>query len=305
VIFRDPAKRIIFVILLGFVVAVSAFYGKETLTMTYTITPAQARAFAITHWQRDQDAKRWLAEPGRIPEGRNPPIVGGTPFDMCAFQYSGPPKEFVTLTDDGYHLGGCEGDPSLVPTEADLVPYLARYIGASFWSTGNSLPQLLPRSSPDGIPWVIAGTPAPTPTPDPTLPPGWPPGAPPPTPQPTPPPTVTPPALCPVGALCLGPEGRFQVTMSWTAPGKSGAGVPMPVVQNSGLFWFFEANNPELLVKVLDGTAINGKWWVFYASATDCYFRLAVRDSKTGAVKTYTNLQDTMASRGDTEAFVP
>lgn len=47
-------------------------------------------------------------------------------------------------------------------------------------------------------------------------------------------------------------------------------------VDNAGLMWFFDSNNPEALIKVLDGCALNGHWWVFVAPVTDLAFNLSV-----------------------------
>jgi hypothetical protein len=38
----------------------------------------------------------------------------------------------------------------------------------------------------------------------------------------------------------------------------------VPLGADTGYFWFFEDTNVELVVKVLDGRAINGHTWVFY-----------------------------------------
>ena len=46
----------------------------------------------------------------------------------------------------------------------------------------------------------------------------------------------------------------------------------------SGLLYFFERENVEILVKVLDGCAINGHRWVFIAPVTDLGFRLTIRE---------------------------
>jgi hypothetical protein len=45
---------------------------------------------------------------------------------------------------------------------------------------------------------------------------------------------------------------------------------------DSGFFWFFEPGNVEVTVKILDGRAINGRYWLFAASMTDVGFTLAV-----------------------------
>ncbi|MEM8961619.1 MAG: hypothetical protein AAGD38_09085 [Acidobacteriota bacterium] len=104
-------------------------------------------------------------------------------------------------------------------------------------------------------------------------------------------------------ALCY-QNDRFAVTVAWQAPdGTSGTGTPVPLAGESGAFWYFDDANLELLVKVLDGRAINGRWWVFYGSLSNVAFQIRVEDLETGAVKTYENLQGSFASRGDTGAF--
>ena len=50
----------------------------------------------------------------------------------------------------------------------------------------------------------------------------------------------------------------------------------------SGLLWFFERDNAEILVKVLDGCAVNGHRWVFAAPVTTLAFNLRVDETATG-----------------------
>jgi photosystem II stability/assembly factor-like uncharacterized protein len=85
--------------------------------------------------------------------------------------------------------------------------------------------------------------------------------------------------------------GRFDVGVQWTdAIGRTGAGIPTPLRSaNSGLFWFFDPNNWEVLVKVLDGCAINGHHWVLVAATTDVGYKLEIRDTAGSAIKRYTN----------------
>jgi len=61
-----------------------------------------------------------------------------------------------------------------------------------------------------------------------------------------------------------------------------------PRTEDSGLFWYFGPLNWEMLVKVVDGTTMNGHFWLRVASATDVGFELMVRDTVTGVVKSYT-----------------
>jgi len=83
--------------------------------------------------------------------------------------------------------------------------------------------------------------------------------------------------------------GRYEVTVEWsTRAGRTGAGRAVwSRTPDSGLFWFFEPGNWEMMVKVLDGCWFNDRHWVLAASATDVGLGLRVRDTVTGAVKVY------------------
>ena len=58
---------------------------------------------------------------------------------------------------------------------------------------------------------------------------------------------------------------------------------------NTGVFWFFEQDNWELLIKVLNGCSVNGHFWVFGAGATDVNYVVTVEDLETGATWEYEN----------------
>ncbi|HVT19145.1 MAG TPA: serine protease [Thermoanaerobaculia bacterium] len=58
---------------------------------------------------------------------------------------------------------------------------------------------------------------------------------------------------------------------------------------HGGLFWFFAQDNPEILVKVLNGCGLTSHFWVFYAATTNVGFTIAVTDTATGAQATYNN----------------
>lgn len=103
--------------------------------------------------------------------------------------------------------------------------------------------------------------------------------------------------------LCLN-ASRFAVTVSWeTQDGRSGDGTAVPMTADTGLFWFFRSTNLELMVKVLDGRALNGHYWVFYGALSDVDYEITVTDTTTGAVRTYHNPQGQMASFADVRAF--
>lgn len=106
--------------------------------------------------------------------------------------------------------------------------------------------------------------------------------------------------------LCLR-GGRFVVEASFTDPRS-----PLTVLQpahasplsgESGLFWFFDPANPELQVKVLDGTGINGHFWVFVSSLTSVPVELRVTDTQTGERKVYGPLASSLCGIADTSAF--
>ena len=86
-------------------------------------------------------------------------------------------------------------------------------------------------------------------------------------------------------------DSRYSVTVDWqTADGSEGQGsVVRAGTNDSGLFTFFDANNWEVLSKVLDGCAMNDHVWVFGASTTDLGYAIRVTDTTTGTVKEYRN----------------
>ncbi|HET9765887.1 MAG TPA: hypothetical protein VFS60_03510 [Thermoanaerobaculia bacterium] len=101
-------------------------------------------------------------------------------------------------------------------------------------------------------------------------------------------------------------HGRFEATVSWRAfDGSSGVGRVVPgSSQESGLFWFFGPGNWELLVKVLDGCAVNGAFWVLGAGGTNVEFTVEIKDVLTHETWTYTNPSGHPAgSFFDTAAF--
>lgn len=100
--------------------------------------------------------------------------------------------------------------------------------------------------------------------------------------------------------LCLDDtpgDHRFQVTATYhtvQAGGLSGNGHAVqlePVgLTHGGLFWFFSPDNPEVLVKVLNGCAINNHFWVYISAGTNVGFDVTVSDTDFfGMTKTYTN----------------
>jgi hypothetical protein len=98
--------------------------------------------------------------------------------------------------------------------------------------------------------------------------------------------------------------GDFEVYVNWIDPisGPSQA-TGVPLSGDSAYFWFFDAANIELVVKILDGRLVNGHRWVFYGALTDVEYTITVIDQISGASKSYHNPHGRMASQADTSAF--
>ena len=105
------------------------------------------------------------------------------------------------------------------------------------------------------------------------------------------------------GQLCLG--GRFRVAVQFTDPrsGAPGAGQALPLTGDTGAFWFFDPANVELVIKVLDGRAVNGHFWFFSGALSDVAYTITVTDTATGGSRVYRNAAHQLASRADTAAF--
>jgi hypothetical protein len=118
--------------------------------------------------------------------------------------------------------------------------------------------------------------------------------------------SVIPSVLCTGNAstLCLG-NGRFQARASFRTAQGTGVGVAVPLTDTTGHFWFFSADNLEVVVKVVSGCAFNSRYWVFAGGLTNVEVTLTVTDLQTGTVKTYLNpLNTAFAPIQDTAAFV-
>ena len=89
-------------------------------------------------------------------------------------------------------------------------------------------------------------------------------------------------------SLCLR-DGRFRVTATWTSGATGGAGFAHPLTADTGAFWFFDADNLETVVKVLDGCPANGRFWVFAGGLTDLGVTLTVEDTLAGATAVYSS----------------
>jgi len=114
--------------------------------------------------------------------------------------------------------------------------------------------------------------------------------------------------------LCLDSDNgvgdrRFRVVLSFETiqgGGHEGFAEAQPVSGStvSGLMTFFDPANLEALVKILNGCAVNNRFWLYFASLTNVGFAMTVTDTQLGTVKVYTNPDGTPAPPvQDVDAF--
>jgi hypothetical protein len=91
-------------------------------------------------------------------------------------------------------------------------------------------------------------------------------------------------------------DQRFKVMVHFHTSqggGISGSGQEIPMaplgVTHGGLFWFFSPDNPELLVKLVNGCGLNSHFWVFTSAGTNVGFTVTVTDTANGHSVAYTN----------------
>ncbi len=104
--------------------------------------------------------------------------------------------------------------------------------------------------------------------------------------------------------LCLNGD-RFAVEIAWKDfQGNTGTGKAVELDGgDTGYFWFFNESNVEVVLKVLDGTPVNGHHWVFYGALSNVEYTVTVTDTQTGEINTYKNPAGRLASVADTGAF--
>ena len=88
-------------------------------------------------------------------------------------------------------------------------------------------------------------------------------------------------------------QDRFKAEINWRDfNGKTGTGVAVAESEEAGVFYFFDSDNWEMLVKVLDGCDSDApfdSWWVFFAATTNVEYTLTVTDTQTNQARVYGN----------------
>lgn len=111
--------------------------------------------------------------------------------------------------------------------------------------------------------------------------------------------TAPAPCVADDATLCLN-DGRFEVRTMWRDfEGQLGVGKTGMLTDDTGYFWFFNPNNIEVVLKVLDGRHINDFYWIFFGALSSVEYSVTVRDTLTGESRSYYNPSGVLASEGD------
>ncbi|MBV8203157.1 MAG: hypothetical protein JOZ15_21285 [Acidobacteria bacterium] len=91
-------------------------------------------------------------------------------------------------------------------------------------------------------------------------------------------------------------SASFQTVQGGGRSGKAGAIPLSPLgVVHGGLLWFFGADNPEMVIKIVNGCTVNDRYWAFVSAGTNVGFSVTIDDTVLVASKTYTNADLTAA----------
>ncbi|MGH9364550.1 MAG: WD40/YVTN/BNR-like repeat-containing protein, partial [Thermoanaerobaculia bacterium] len=109
--------------------------------------------------------------------------------------------------------------------------------------------------------------------------------------------------------LRLNPGRPFVVRVIATDPRTGRTGQGAAAIENDSFGTFSlpaltgNLSNPEVFVKILDGRALNGSFWIFYGGLTDLEYEISVTDQVTGRVQTYTKSAGSSCGGYDTSSF--
>ena len=104
-----------------------------------------------------------------------------------------------------------------------------------------------------------------------------------------------------------GEDFRISLEARDQRTGRTSAG--LAVAHTDDFAWFSlpdltgNTDNPEVFVKVVDGRAVNGNFWVFYGGLTDVEYTVSVTQESTSLLRTYRKEAGGACGAFDTEAF--
>jgi hypothetical protein len=101
--------------------------------------------------------------------------------------------------------------------------------------------------------------------------------------------TFAPPGPCGPDEVTLCLEGEFRARVAFLEGFLERQALANELTPNTGFFTFFDPANVEIVLKVLDGCAINQRQWVFVAGLTDVPVAITVSHMPSGASLTYLN----------------
>lgn len=96
---------------------------------------------------------------------------------------------------------------------------------------------------------------------------------------------------------------RFQVVAEFSTADTSGTAGVVELTDDTAYMWFFEPDNVEAVVKILNGCEINGHYWVFASGLTDQAVKITITDTGTGTQKVFENEPGPFQLIQDLEAF--
>ena len=103
--------------------------------------------------------------------------------------------------------------------------------------------------------------------------------------------------------LCL-LDRRLAATLWFTdSLGRQRVGRAMNDEDESGGFWFFDPQLPEVMIKAIDGISQNGHLWLFTGPLTSLEYELTVTDTLTGDQKIYYKPAGGVCGEVDVRAF--
>jgi hypothetical protein len=106
--------------------------------------------------------------------------------------------------------------------------------------------------------------------------------------------------------LCL-QRGRFTiyVTVDWYDEDYFFGKVQHRLSDTSGTFYFYSLDNTEIVLKILNGCWLNGRYWIFITGLTDRPIVISVIDEFTDTITEYSTMGGYPLVWRDTEVGFP